>query len=104
MVKCSLHSQGRVDAKKQPLITKMMRKFVTVSEQGHGGVAQMVERSLSMREVRGSMPRTSSFGAVQCSVVHVASHASSHDKVAERGRAKQVPKPGVEPGTFRSSV
>ena len=24
-----------------------------------GGVAQMVERSLSMREVRGSMPRTS---------------------------------------------
>ena len=27
-----------------------------------GGVAQMVERSLSMREVRGSMPRTSIFG------------------------------------------
>ena len=26
-----------------------------------GGVAQMVERSLSMREVRGSMPRTSIF-------------------------------------------
>ena len=25
----------------------------------NGGVAQMVERSLSMREVRGSMPRTS---------------------------------------------
>ena len=26
----------------------------------HGGVAQMVERPLSMREVRGSMPRSSS--------------------------------------------
>ena len=26
----------------------------------NGGVAQMVERSLSMREVRGSMPRASS--------------------------------------------
>ena len=26
----------------------------------HGGVAQMVERSLSMREVRGAMPRSSS--------------------------------------------
>jgi hypothetical protein len=26
-----------------------------------GGVAQMVERSLSMREVRGSIPRTSKY-------------------------------------------
>ena len=26
-----------------------------------GGVAQMVERSLSMREVRGSIPRTSNY-------------------------------------------
>ena len=34
-------------------------KMLTFASNLHGGVAQMVERSLSMREVRGSMPRTS---------------------------------------------
>ena len=36
--------------------------FVCLFENGSvGGVAQMVERSLSMREVRGSMPLSSTF-------------------------------------------
>ena len=47
--------------------TRQIRKriFATCSDNREklqeGGVAQMVERSLSMREVRGSMPLSSNF-------------------------------------------
>ena len=48
-------------------------KITRKSAGHHGGVAQMVERSLSMREARGSIPRTSSFFCLSLSLSPVSS-------------------------------
>ena len=45
-----VYAAGRARAAKEPNVWRGCHE---------GGVAQMVERSLSMREVRGSIPRTS---------------------------------------------
>ena len=51
--------RGKIE---QVLLRILINNKTTRKSAGHhGGVAQMVERSLSMREARGSIPRTSSF-------------------------------------------
>ena len=42
----------------------MLSKEIKLEKNVEGGVAQMVERPLSMRKVRGSMPLSSTFSFV----------------------------------------
>ena len=49
-----------VDREEERNFHRMSTSSQIKSQQYHGGLAQMVERSLSMREVPGSMPGSSS--------------------------------------------